>query len=66
MGASCRSPAVKGKKRCRMHGGAHGSGAPKGNQNAWKHGAYIKEVLQQRAEMRELIKDADKLLKEMG
>src|SRR5215203_4911868 len=33
-GCSCRSPAVHGKKRCRMHGGAQGSGAPKANQNA--------------------------------
>lgn len=26
--------------RCRLHGGAKGSGAPKGNQNALKHGEY--------------------------
>jgi len=26
-GKPCRSPAVDGKKRCRMHGGAPGSGA---------------------------------------
>lgn len=25
--------------RCRMHGGKS-PGAPKGNQNAWKHGKY--------------------------
>ena len=34
----CRSPAVRGKRRCRMHGGAPGSGAPRGNKNALKHG----------------------------
>jgi len=33
-GGSCRSPAVRGKRRYRMHGGAPGSGAPRGNQNA--------------------------------
>ena len=27
-GSPCRSPSVKGKLRCRMHGGAAGSGAP--------------------------------------
>ena len=27
-----------GKRRCRMHGGAKGSGAQKGNLNAYKHG----------------------------
>ena len=49
-----------------MHGGAEGSGAPRGNQNALKHGAYKKEALQRRAEMRELIREARKLLKELS
>jgi hypothetical protein len=26
-GQPCRAPAVHGKRRCRMHGGARGSGA---------------------------------------
>ena len=42
-GSQCRSPAVKGNARCRMHGGK-GSGAPKGNHNAWKHGARSAEI----------------------
>jgi len=42
-GQPCRSPAIKGKARCRMHGGK-GSGAPEGNQNAWKHGARSRET----------------------
>ena len=54
MGASCLSPAVKGKRRCRMHGGAKKSGAPKGNQNALNHGTYTKVAFRERAEMREL------------
>ncbi len=37
-GTPCQSPAIKGRNRCRMQGGK-GSGAPKGNSNAWKHGA---------------------------
>src|SRR4029453_5260945 len=32
-GGVCRSPAVSGKRRCRMHGDAPGSGAPKANRN---------------------------------
>lgn len=36
-GKPCQSPAVRGRNRCRMHGGTNG-GAPKGNRNAWKHG----------------------------
>lgn len=43
-GTPCRAPAVKGKKRCRMHGGATGSGLPKGNQNALKYGLYTAEM----------------------
>jgi hypothetical protein len=66
LGNPCRSPAVSRKKRCRMHGGAEGSGAPRGNQNALKHGAYTKEALQHRAAMRELIREARKLLKELS
>jgi len=46
-----------------MHGGAHGSGAPKGNQNALKHGAYTKEALQRRAVLRHLMRETGKLLK---
>jgi len=42
-GQACRSPAVSGKKRCRMHGGAQGSGAPLGNQNALKSGHFTRQ-----------------------
>ena len=38
-GTECQSPAVKGKRRCKMHGGTN-PGAPIGNQNARKHGGY--------------------------
>ena len=44
-GHPCQSPAVSGKKRCRLHGGAKGSGAPRGNRNALKHGFYTKEQI---------------------
>jgi hypothetical protein len=64
-GAACRAPAVSGKTRCRMHGGAKGSGAPKDNKNALKHGTYTKEAFRQRAELRELIAEAQNLLKEL-
>uniref|UniRef100_UPI003C2DA054 HGGxSTG domain-containing protein n=1 Tax=Altererythrobacter segetis TaxID=1104773 RepID=UPI003C2DA054 len=42
-GTECQSPAVKGKRRCRMHGGTN-PGAPKGNRNARKHGGYSAET----------------------
>jgi uncharacterized protein YjcR len=41
-GSPCKAPAANGKGRCRLHGGAKGSGAPIGNQNALKHGFYSK------------------------
>lgn len=64
-GTSCRSPAVRGKKRCRMHGGAKGSGAPKGNRNALKHGGHTKEAQEYRARLRAYVRQAEKLLKEL-
>ena len=45
-----------------MHGGAKGSGAPKGNRNALKHGTYTKEARAQRARLRALLQEAQKIL----
>ena len=50
-GRPCQSPAVRNRRRCRMHGGAPGSGAPMGNQNALKHGHYTAEAIAQRREL---------------
>jgi hypothetical protein len=61
-GKPCQSPAVRDKKRCRMHGGAPGSGAPRGNKNAVKHGLYTKEAKAQRREISELMRQSRKLL----
>ncbi|GAA5056740.1 hypothetical protein GCM10023208_21580 [Erythrobacter westpacificensis] len=47
-GEPCRAPAIAGALRCRMHGGK-GAGAPRGNRNAQKHGAYSKRVRNLRA-----------------
>jgi hypothetical protein len=60
-GSPCRSPAVKGRQRCRMHGGTTGSGAPAGNRNALKHGRYTGEVLEFRRRMQELVREAREL-----
>ena len=51
-GKPCRSPAVRGSRVCRMHGAR--SGAPKGNKNAWKHGACSAETLALRKEVQAL------------
>ena len=52
-GSPCRSPAVKGKRRCRIHGAF--CGAPKGNRNALKHGRWSRELLELRRAVRELV-----------
>ena len=56
-GSLCRSPALKDRKRCRMHGGAKGSGAQAGNRNALKHGRYTRELLEFQHSLRELLRD---------
>jgi len=64
-GTPCKSPAVQGKKRCRMHGGALGSGAPRDNKNAVKYGLYTREAIAQRRRLRELMRQSRKLLSEI-
>ncbi|MGS7332898.1 HGGxSTG domain-containing protein, partial [Enterobacter kobei] len=64
--SACRAPAVRGRTRCRMHGGAAGSGAPRANQNARKHGQFTAEAIAERRAVRALLGEARKLLDEMG
>jgi uncharacterized protein YjcR len=59
------SPAVHGKKRCRMHGGAQGSGAPRENQNARKHGLFTTDAIAERKQIQALLGEARRLLEEM-
>ena len=65
-GGACRSPAVYGKKRCRMHGGAQGSGAPKANQNARKHGLFTGDAIAERRRIQALLGEARKFLQGMN
>ena len=64
-GGSCRSPAVRGKRRCRMHGGAPGSGAPRANQNARRHGLFTGEAIAERKQIQVVLGDARKFLQAM-
>ncbi len=45
-----------------MHGGAPGTGAPRGNKNALKHGLYTREAIAQRRQLRQLITELRKLI----
>ena len=59
-GGACRSPAVRGKKRCRMHGGA-----PRGNQNARQHGLFTSDAIAERKRIQVLLGEARKFLQAM-
>lgn len=64
-GTACQAPAVGGKKRCRMHGGAAGSGAPLGNQNAFKTGRHTAEEKEMRRRIRDYMRRTREILKEI-
>ena len=49
-----------------MHGGAHGSGAPRGNRNAVKHGLYTRDALAQRRAVNRLLRDGARLIAGIG
>jgi glucans biosynthesis protein len=44
-GQPCRSPAVRDRPRCRMHGCRRGAGGPQGERNGnYRHGRNTKET----------------------
>jgi hypothetical protein len=62
-GSPCRSPAVKGKRRCRMHGAY--AGPPRGNRNAWKHGGRSAEMLRLRWQVMDLLRESRELIEKV-
>jgi len=64
-GETCRAPALRGKARCRMHGGAWGSVAPFGNNNAVKHGFFTSEAIDERTFVRTVLIEAEHLLRQL-
>jgi hypothetical protein len=65
-GTPCKSAPVTGRRRCRMHGGADGSGAPSGPRNGnYKHGRQTKEVAATRRWLREAIDTLHELKKRL-
>ena len=57
-GTPCRAPKVAGRPRCRLHGGAPGSGGQRDNANALKHGYHTWQKRAWRAAMRRIMRDA--------
>ena len=56
---------MSGRKRCRMHGGAQGSGAPRRNRNARTHGLFTRDAIAERKQVQALLGEARELLGEM-
>ncbi|RUR08560.1 hypothetical protein ELY14_11180 [Legionella septentrionalis] len=65
-GKPCRCLTVRGKTRCRVHGGAKGTGAPSHNVNALKHGDTTAEAKAFREELRDAIRYNKKLIKDLS
>jgi hypothetical protein len=57
-GSPCRAPAVRGKQRCRIHGGSKGGGGQKNNENALKHGCSTTAIKALKKEIRETLRAA--------
>jgi hypothetical protein len=63
-GRECRSPVVRGKARCRMHGGAKGSGGPRGDRNGnFKQGLWTRESMAARRAVRAEMEEIRALLR---
>jgi glucans biosynthesis protein len=65
-GGTCRAPAARGKARCRMHGGARRTGAPRGNGNATKHGSFAQEAIAERRQIQLLLAEGRRLLRDLN
>jgi hypothetical protein len=64
-GEPCMAAAVGGKQRCRMHGGADGSGAPRGNRNALKQGLHTRAAIAEGRHLQGLLRQSRRLVREI-
>jgi glucans biosynthesis protein len=63
-GALCARPPVEGRRRCRSHGCAPRTGAPKGNRNALKHGCFSAAELARNRQLNEFIRECRDTLRQ--
>ncbi len=62
-----KNPIVTGRKRCRMHGGAKGSGAPSGSANGnYRHGRFTAARMAIRKEETAQLRGLERLAKNIG
>ena len=65
-GQPCRSPAVHGRPRCRMHGCAPGAGGPAGKRNGnYRHGLSTNETRMRLQVMRDLTREVKEFTKKV-
>lgn len=64
-GGICRRPSVPGRSRCIAHGGAAAAGAPKGRQNALKHGAHTAAAKAERKALNAMIREGWRTVREI-
>ena len=65
-GSPCPRPPVEGRRRCRSHGGAPHTGAPKGNRNALKHGCFTAKEMAKGRRISEFIRECNATLKQVS
>jgi hypothetical protein len=54
-GTPCQCPAIRGRRRCRLHGG-RSTGAPCGDRNgAYTDGSFTREAIKERRWLRSLV-----------
>src|SRR6516165_2363743 len=59
-GASCQRPAIRGRSRCRLHGGLS-PGAPRGSRNGnYKTGDWTADAIEERRWLRSLVQSCAK------
>jgi hypothetical protein len=65
-GTSCQAPAIRGRRRCRLHGGLS-TGAPCGTGNGmFQHGLRTVEAIEQRRATAALIREYRRNLAMLG
>ena len=54
-GTACQRPALRGRRRCRLHGGLS-PGAPRGSENGnFRNGNWTSEAIEERKWLRSLV-----------
>ncbi len=64
-GSLCARPPVEGRRRCRSHGCAPRTGAPKGNGNALKHGRFTAVEIARGRRLDEFIRECRGTLRQV-